>query len=189
IQYKYCVKAVDRSLQDVLGNGRPFGGITIILGGDFCQILPEVPKGIREDIVSASLRRSYIWGDVQVLSLSQNMRLTNSISENVVFAHTLLDIESNPKEIVKLSMTFNTCANLDELTCSVYLHLEEVTTTSTTYLTERMILSVRNEDVNIISIKLWPKFKANRLLILSLTSYQKQMLVIALSQIDIPKNI
>ncbi|KAF6136817.1 hypothetical protein GIB67_030102 [Kingdonia uniflora] len=131
MQHKYCVEVVDRSLQDVLENGRPFGGITVVLGGDFRQILPVVPKGVREDIVSASLRRSYIWGH----------------------------IGSNPKETVELPAAFNKCANLDELICSVYPHLEEVTTASTTYLTERMILSARNEDVNIINIQAMAKNK------------------------------
>jgi len=32
-----------------------FGGKTVVLGGDFLQILPVVPKGGREDIISASL--------------------------------------------------------------------------------------------------------------------------------------
>jgi len=31
----------------------------VVLGGDFRQILPIVPKGGREDIVSASLPRSH----------------------------------------------------------------------------------------------------------------------------------
>ncbi|KAF6137726.1 hypothetical protein GIB67_007200 [Kingdonia uniflora] len=167
MQHKYCVEVVDRSLQDVLENGRPFGGITVVLGGDFRQILPVVPKGVREDIVSASLRRSYIWGHVQVLSLSQNMRLIDNSSENVAFPHTLLEIGSNPKETVELPAAFNKCANLDELICSVYPHLEEVTTASTTYLTERMILSARNEDVNIINIQAMAKIQGQEIVYLA----------------------
>jgi ATP-dependent DNA helicase PIF1 len=38
-----------------------FGGKTVILGGDFRQILLVVPKGKREDIVSASLPQSHLW--------------------------------------------------------------------------------------------------------------------------------
>ncbi|KAF6168760.1 hypothetical protein GIB67_012158 [Kingdonia uniflora] len=81
------------------------------------------------------------------------MRLINNNSENVAFAHTLLEIRSNPNETAELPSAFNKCANLDELICLVYPHLEEVTTASTTYLTERTILSARNEDVNIINIQ------------------------------------
>ena len=35
MQHRYCVEAVDRTLQDICGNGKSFGGITIVLGGDF----------------------------------------------------------------------------------------------------------------------------------------------------------
>jgi ATP-dependent DNA helicase PIF1 len=37
-----------------------FGGKTMVLGGDFQQILLVVPKGGRKDIVSASLPQSHL---------------------------------------------------------------------------------------------------------------------------------
>jgi ATP-dependent DNA helicase PIF1 len=37
---------------------RPFGGMMVVLGGDFCQILPVLPKGRRDNIVTASIKRS-----------------------------------------------------------------------------------------------------------------------------------
>ncbi|KAF6136816.1 hypothetical protein GIB67_030101 [Kingdonia uniflora] len=95
------------------------------------------------------------------------MRLIDNSSENVAFPHTLLEIGSNPKETVELPAAFNKCANLDELICSVYPHLEEVTTASTTYLTERMILSARNEDVNIINIQAMAKIQGQEIVYLA----------------------
>ncbi|KAF6148022.1 hypothetical protein GIB67_024197 [Kingdonia uniflora] len=186
MQHKYCVEAVDRSLRDALGNGRPFGGITVGLRGDFRQILPVVPKGVRKDIVSASLRRSYIWGCVQVLSLSQNMRLINSSSENVAFTHTLLEIGSNPRETVELPSTFNKCANLDELICSIYPHLEEVIAASTTYLTERTILSARNEDVNIINIRAMAKIQGQEIVYFAADKLSEVDAVITLTFDELP---
>lgn len=70
MQHTYCVETVDQSLQDICGNKKPFGGITIVLGGDFRQILPIVPKGVQEQIVSASLKRSVLWPKVQVMTLT-----------------------------------------------------------------------------------------------------------------------
>ena len=35
MQHRYCIEAVDRTLQDICGNGKSFGGITVVLGGDF----------------------------------------------------------------------------------------------------------------------------------------------------------
>jgi ATP-dependent DNA helicase PIF1 len=42
-------------LDDALVTEKIFGGKTVVLGGDFHQILPVVPKGGRKDIISASL--------------------------------------------------------------------------------------------------------------------------------------
>ena len=48
----FAPEAVDRTLQDVLNNEKPFGGITVVFGGDFRQILPVKIKGTREMTVS-----------------------------------------------------------------------------------------------------------------------------------------
>jgi len=60
-------EAVDRTLCDLMqlddaqATGKIFGRKTVVLGGDFRQILPIVLKAGREDIVSASLPRSHLW--------------------------------------------------------------------------------------------------------------------------------
>jgi hypothetical protein len=92
MQHKFCVEAVDRMLRDICNNNECFGGITVILGGDFRQILPVIPKGVREQIVGASLRRSHLWSRVQVLLLVHNMRLENTNSDNANFALFLLKV-------------------------------------------------------------------------------------------------
>ncbi|CAI0382189.1 unnamed protein product [Linum tenue] len=51
----------------------PFGGKTVLLGGDFRQTLPIVADAGREESVDASLTRSYLWPLCTVLHLSQNM--------------------------------------------------------------------------------------------------------------------
>ncbi|GJU56648.1 ATP-dependent DNA helicase PIF1-like protein [Tanacetum coccineum] len=54
---KYAFEALDKTLKDILGYKNPqkrnqlFGGLTLLLGGDFRQILPVIPKGKRADIV------------------------------------------------------------------------------------------------------------------------------------------
>ncbi len=60
-------EAIDRTLHDLMqlddaqATEKIFGGKTVVLGGDFRQILPVVPKGGRENIVSASLPRLHLW--------------------------------------------------------------------------------------------------------------------------------
>ena len=71
-------EAVSRTLQDILGNSKPFGGITVIFGGDFQQILPVILKGKKEDIVGATIQQLPLWQHVEILHLIQNMRLSRS---------------------------------------------------------------------------------------------------------------
>ena len=89
MQHKHCVEAVDRTLQDICDDKRSFGGITVVLGGDFRQILPVIPKGVREQIVGASLRRSSLWRNIHVLHLGLNMRLSDN---NLEFADFLMKV-------------------------------------------------------------------------------------------------
>ncbi len=53
--YSHVVKTVDRSLYDIRSSEHPFGGITVVLGGDFQQILPVIVKGTQEDTVLATI--------------------------------------------------------------------------------------------------------------------------------------
>ncbi|XP_019157989.1 PREDICTED: ATP-dependent DNA helicase PIF1-like [Ipomoea nil] len=57
-----------------------FGGKTVVFGGDFRQILPVVPKGSRQDIVSATINSSYLWSSCKVLRLTKNLRLNRCMS-------------------------------------------------------------------------------------------------------------
>jgi ATP-dependent DNA helicase PIF1 len=63
---KICFEALDRTLRDIIrhknenNSEKPFGGMTVVLGGDFRQILPVPPKGRRYNIVGASIKRSYL---------------------------------------------------------------------------------------------------------------------------------
>ena len=56
-----CFEALDRSMRDVLSGcdncsrDLPFGGKTVLLGGDFRQILPVILGGTEKEIINASL--------------------------------------------------------------------------------------------------------------------------------------
>ncbi|KAK9292365.1 hypothetical protein L1049_020332 [Liquidambar formosana] len=57
--HRYAFKAVDRTFRDLMkfngphASDRAFGGKAVLLGGDFRQLLPVVPKKGREGIVAA----------------------------------------------------------------------------------------------------------------------------------------
>nr|GEZ46681.1 ATP-dependent DNA helicase PIF1-like [Tanacetum cinerariifolium] len=79
---KHCFEALDRSLRDILCKSRydtcdqPFKNMTMVFSDDFRQVLLVIPKGSRQDIVSASLKHSYLWDHCEVLKLTKNMRLS-----------------------------------------------------------------------------------------------------------------
>ncbi|XP_014773163.1 uncharacterized protein LOC106871293 [Octopus bimaculoides] len=59
--YKEALEALDRALKDIRDCHAPMGGVTLLLSGDFRQILPVVPKGTRADEVQACLKSSTLW--------------------------------------------------------------------------------------------------------------------------------
>ena len=48
--------AIDRTLQEIRGNDKPFGGITIVVSGDWRQTLPVIPRANRAHLVSETLK-------------------------------------------------------------------------------------------------------------------------------------
>lgn len=60
MQHQNAPEALDQSLWDICNCPHPFGGKTIVFGGDFQQTLPVILKGSQEDIVATSLLKSYI---------------------------------------------------------------------------------------------------------------------------------
>ncbi|MCH79500.1 ATP-dependent DNA helicase PIF1 [Trifolium medium] len=100
---RLAFEAFDKTLRDIMNkvvkgaSKVPFGGKTIVFGGDFRQILPVVPKGGRADIVHATINSSPLWRFCRVLKLTKNMRIqfSTDTEENkslVEFAKWILDV-------------------------------------------------------------------------------------------------
>lgn len=144
-----CHEAVDRTLRDIFGNNRLFGGITSVFGGDPQQILPVVRKGTPEDILDASIFRSYLWQNIEVLSLTQNMRLDVG-PEETEFGSWLLGIgkgahndEDDNISLPADMVTRNTDALIDFIFPGI-----NGPTPPPSYFLERTILAARNGDVD-----------------------------------------
>ncbi|XP_050915016.1 uncharacterized protein LOC127129963 [Lathyrus oleraceus] len=71
---KNYLEALDLSLQDICSNNAPFGGKVLIMGRDFCQVLPVVRKGTKAQMISACIIQSHLWDHTKILRLRQNMR-------------------------------------------------------------------------------------------------------------------
>jgi ATP-dependent DNA helicase PIF1 len=167
---RQAIEALDNSMRDIMGqSGLPFGGKTIVFGGDFRQVLPVVRKGSRAQIVVASLRSSYLWESMCHLKLVQNMRTQS----DPWFAEYLLRLgdgteESNNDGDVRLPdevhvpYTGND-RDLARLIDDIYPNLNE-NISNTSYITSRAILSTRNDWVDMINMRMIDHFQGEQML-------------------------
>jgi ATP-dependent DNA helicase PIF1 len=82
-------------MRDIMGHpGLPFGGKTIVFGGDFRHVLPIVHKGSRAQVVASLLWMSYLWESMSHLNLVSNMRAKN----DPWFAEFLLRVGGGTKD-------------------------------------------------------------------------------------------
>ena len=79
---KHVLHAVNRCLQDIMGNPvdsagnkLPFGGKLVVLGGDLRQTVGVVEGGNRAMEVENSITRSPLWDFITPLKLETNMRV------------------------------------------------------------------------------------------------------------------
>ncbi|MCO5605294.1 hypothetical protein L7F22_059476 [Adiantum nelumboides] len=151
-------EAFDRTLQDIMCSRKFFGGKVLLLGGDFKQILPVVPKGSRPDIVNATLCCSYLWPQVTVLRLFDNMRMRGDDIADIAYRKWLMDVgngtltshEDHTMAIPSDMVLSN--QSMDGLISYVYSdmnrHLGDAI-----YYRDRAILAPRNSDVDIVNAK------------------------------------
>jgi PIF1-like helicase/Helitron helicase-like domain at N-terminus len=152
MQHKHIMEAVDRSFRDLRDDLRPFGGLTVVFGGDFQQILPVILKGSRAQVVGACMQRSYLWSHIIVLRLHQNMRLNTNVQEEANFAKWQLEVghgqHTDDSCNITLPNHFHCPENtVDSLLDIIYPDLH-VPGHSDQYFSERIILSCINKKVN-----------------------------------------
>jgi hypothetical protein len=87
--HRHVFEALDRSLRDTMDSNLPFGGKTIILGGDFRQVMPVTAHASRAQIVASSITRSNLWRYFTKLHLTENMR---AVGSNLEFRNFLLAV-------------------------------------------------------------------------------------------------
>ncbi|ONM40046.1 hypothetical protein ZEAMMB73_Zm00001d044149 [Zea mays] len=166
---RQAVEALDNSMRDIMGRpGLPFGGKTIVFGGDFRQVLPVVRKGSRAQVVASSLRMSYLWESMSHLKLVTNMRAKNDpwfaeyllrVGGGTEDTNTDGDIHLPDEVCVPYSGSDN---DLDNLIDFVFPNLNKNMSDST-YITSRAILSTRNEWVDMINVKMIDRFQGEHM--------------------------
>ncbi|PWZ32213.1 60S ribosomal protein L2, mitochondrial [Zea mays] len=166
---RQAVEALDNSMRDIMGRpGLPFGGKTIVFGGDFRQVLPVVRKGSRAQVVASSLRMSYLWESMSHLNLVNNMRAKN----DPWFAEYLLRVGGGTEDTNsdgEIRLPDEVCVpysgsdnDLDNLIDFVFPNLNKNMSDST-YITSRAILSTRNDWVDMINVKMIDRFQGEHM--------------------------
>jgi hypothetical protein len=146
----------------------PFGGLTVVFGGDFRQTLPIVPGGTRGHIVGASLIRSYLWRDIRVHYLRQNMRLER-VEGSAEHAQWLVRIGGRQTELA-VEIPRRMCVpTLEDLITSIYPQIGAGQKQDEWFL-NRTILCAKNDDVNEINQTILDKFPGDQHLLFSTDS-------------------
>ena len=87
---------IDRLLRDLhrdpdsgFPSSQPFGGKVLLLGGDFRQVLPVLPRANATQIVRATVKHCPLWPEFMQMKLRVNMRASPAASD---FAAWLLQV-------------------------------------------------------------------------------------------------
>ncbi|XP_071718552.1 ATP-dependent DNA helicase RRM3-like [Rutidosis leptorrhynchoides] len=181
---RYAFEVLNKTLRDILGSkneanrDKLFGGMPILLGGDFRQILPVIPKGKRQEVVHACINRSELWKFRHLHTLSRIMRVNEYTfdgqidSRKCTFNKWVLDVgngnmtasskdgEDEPSWI-KIPNEFIVKYGINPIETIVDTIFPDfnLRQDDEDYLRERAILTPRNNDVDAINKHMFKKLQ------------------------------
>ncbi|KAK4404281.1 hypothetical protein Sango_0796700 [Sesamum angolense] len=149
---KKAIETVDRTLRELFGVDFLFGGKIMILGGDFRQVVPVVVGGTRSQAVKTSIVESYLWSNIKVLHLTDNIRANNNQS----FSEFLLNIGNGEEPIMEnnmiripdsMAIPFEGDHSIDRLIEYTFPNIGSHTY-DPEYMMDRALITPLNDDVN-----------------------------------------
>ncbi|XP_050277829.1 uncharacterized protein LOC126719302 [Quercus robur] len=157
-----ALESLDRTFRDIMEVNLPFGGKVLILGGDFRQVLPIVPKGTKAEMIDACIVKSPLWKDVKVLHLKENMRSSNDEE----FAEYIQHIGDGNEpyiidDLIKLppsmAMQWEGQHSIYNLIDQVFPNLQDHVNDAR-YMVDRALLTPINDDVEQLNAKIISQF-------------------------------
>ena len=100
MMHRWLLDYLDFLLREVRQNTRPFGGVTIILGGDFRQVLPVIRHGNAGAVIDACMKRSNRWHLFNTVHLTENVRVKKQ-QGNPAYAEWLLRLGNGNVPVVE----------------------------------------------------------------------------------------
>ncbi|KAL4127222.1 hypothetical protein QTP88_011412 [Uroleucon formosanum] len=162
--HKKSLEALNFTLKDLRRNNNIFGGLMILLAGDFRQTLPVVPRGTPADELNACLKASPLWNNVKTLSLTTNMRVQLQNDQSAAqFSKQLLDLGNGKVPVDATSglitLTNDFCRFVDTqlvLIENVFPNISE-NYKNYAWLSQQAILAAKNNDVHALNFTIQSK--------------------------------
>jgi ATP-dependent DNA helicase PIF1 len=162
---------------DLCDNNKPFGGMTMVFGGDLRQILPVIPRASGEEIRSSIITKASFWDNVNVYRLTRNMRLDDvnlsplERAERRSYAEFIREVGEGkiPEDAngnISIPEKYIHKGNLKSLLSWVYDGIEQQTGNGA-WITERAILTPKNEEVHAINTAALEKLNGDAIELLS----------------------
>ncbi|XP_060178218.1 uncharacterized protein LOC132608158 [Lycium barbarum] len=160
---RQTIETVDRRFRDIMDIDKPCGGKDIVFGGDFCQVLPVVPKSTKAETVNASLVKSYLWPLMEKIQFTRNMRART----DPTFSDFLLRVGNGEEPTIRdnliplpeqLTVKYGSDGNAEQSLINEIFPSLQQNASAAKYVTARAILASRNEHVNKINEKLITMF-------------------------------
>ena len=149
-QHWYAIEALDCMLRD---SDKPFGGVMLLMGGDFQQTLLVIPKGTWVQVLDATVMWSYLWNNIEVIHLHENMQLQDDPKAEK-FREWLLQIRhgKNSDENSKVEIPQDIhCSDIESLMTFIYSNLDSASLPPPKYFLNWMILAPQNSNVSSIN--------------------------------------
>ena len=166
--HKDLLECVDRSLRFITDVDQPFGGKTMVLCGDFRQILPVIINGSRSQVVNSSIKKSFLWNYVQVKHLTINERVKQNGNSPKLqkFAEILKSIGNGSypinqelgQDMIRLPKNWvSTSTTVEEFVEEIFPKLQK-NHQNIDQLATKAILTPKNKDVDVINSIILNKF-------------------------------
>ncbi|XP_076043646.1 ATP-dependent DNA helicase PIF1-like [Oratosquilla oratoria] len=111
-----ALRVINNLLKEIMNSQRPFGGKVFLLGGDFRQTAPVIPRASDAAIIESSIKQSNLWRFVTKLSLTENMRIEGQQEFNrwliAIGNGTISDGEEHGNDLIEIPQQMHSSGNI-----------------------------------------------------------------------------